>query len=404
MILKLVWRNLWRNGRRTTITAASIAFAVLFAILMQSYRIGVFNNMIKNVVSYFSGYIQIHQQGYWNEQVLDNCFEIDETLRKNLEQLPEITEIVPRIETFILVSKEDKTKGCFLIGTDVKKENNLTQLRKKLVKGAYFESPQSGCLIGEGLAERLNVYVNDTLVLYGQGYHGVIAAGKFSVTGIVRLPSPPMNNAFAYLPLQKVQSLLSAEGRLTSLSIGITNSQNLDPTKAHLQQKLGETYEVMDWKEIMPELWTHVKADNISFSVFVGILYLIIAFGFFGTILMMTAERKNEFGMLIAIGMKKSILQGILLAETLLITFMGVLLGVIISLPIVIYLSLYPIRLSGELATAYQQYGFEPVLPTELVPSVFFIQAIVVLIMALLVGLYPLLHVQKLEVLNALKK
>ena len=404
MILRLIWRNLWRNGRRTTITAASIAFAVLFAILMQSYRIGVFNNMIKNVVSYYSGYIQIHQLGYWSEQVLDNCFETDKKLFEQLEELPGITDIVPRIETFILVSKGDKTKGCLLIGTDAEKENNLTQLRKKLVKGAYFESPQSECLIGEGLAERLQAAVNDTLVLYGQGYQGVIAASKFRVTGIVHLPSPPMNNSFLYLSLQNAQGLLSAEGRLTSLSVGISNSQNLDPTKALLMQKLGERYEVMDWKEIMPELWTHVKADTISFSVFVGILYLIIAFGFFGTILMMTAERKNEFGMLIAIGMKKSILELVLLGETLLITLIGVLIGMIISLPIVIYLSRYPVRLSGELATAYQQYGFEPILPTELVPSVFFIQAIVVLAMALLIGLYPLLHVQRLEVLNALKK
>jgi putative ABC transport system permease protein len=148
MTLKLIWRNLWRNMRRTTITAASIAFAVVFAILMQSYRIGVFNNMIKNVVGYYSGYIQIHQLGYWNEQVLDNCFEVDVAMFKNIQSTPEISEIVPRIETFILISKEDKTKGCMLVGTDATQENKLTQLKSKVVKGNYFENDSNAIILG----------------------------------------------------------------------------------------------------------------------------------------------------------------------------------------------------------------------------------------------------------------
>lgn len=404
MMLKLVWRNLWRNRRRTAITAASIAFAVLFAILMQSYRIGVFNNMIKNVVGYYSGYIQIHQNGYWNEQVIDNCFETNDSLLNKVKENTQIVEIAPRIETFILISKGEKTKGCMLVGTDAIKENNLTELKKKVVKGEYLKNGNSTLLLGQGLAQRLGVSVNDTVVLFGQGYHGVLAAGKYKIIGIVDLHSPVMNNSFVYIPLKEAQSLLSAENRLTSLSLKLDDSKNLQTVLWNLKLKLESKYEAMSWEEMMPELSTHVKADTISFSVFVGILYLIIAFGFFGTVLMMTAERKNEFGMLIAIGMKKTTLKIVLLCETLLITIIGVTIGMAISLPIVIYLSKNPIRFTGEMAEAYQQYGFEPILPTELVPSVFFLQAIIVLCMALLVGLYPLWHIQRLTLINALKK
>lgn len=85
---------------------ASIAFAILAAILMQSFQIGVFNNLIKNVVGYYSGYVQIHQKGYWDEQVLDNCFVVDDALKNKLKQHPEINKLVPRLETFILASKE----------------------------------------------------------------------------------------------------------------------------------------------------------------------------------------------------------------------------------------------------------------------------------------------------------
>ncbi len=254
------------------------------------------------------------------------------------------------------------------------------------------------------MSERLNVSINDTIVLFGQGYHGLIAAGKYKITGIVDLPSPLMNNSFAYMPLPLAQKLLSAENRITSLSLKLNANKTIPPIQNTLKSKLGAAFEVMSWEEMLPELATHVKADTISFSVFIGILYLIIAFGFFGTILIMTTERKNEFGMLIAIGMKKSTLQLVLLGETILLTCIGALVGMFISLPIVIYLSKHPIRFSGELAEAYKQYGFEPILPTELVPSVFFFQTIIVLVMAILVGLYPLIHIGRLTVISALKK
>ena len=115
----------------------------------------------------------------------------------------------------------------------------------------------------------------------------------------------------------------------------------------------------MPWQEMMPEISNHIKADGFSFYIFSGILYLIIGFGLFGTVMMMTVERKYEFGMLIAIGMKKTKLEMILLGETLLITFFGIILGILFSMPLVIYLKEKPIRFSGETAKAYEQFGFE---------------------------------------------
>lgn len=404
MILKLIWRNLWRNSRRTLITMASIAFAVLFAVLMKSFQNGVFNNLIKNVVGYYSGYVQIHQNGYWNEQVLDNSFELKNTLTAQLQENPQIKEIVPRLETFVLASKGNTTKGCLLVGTDVVRENNLTQLKSKLIKGAYFEKNEEAVLLAEGLAERLNVSVNDTIVLFGQGFHGVMAAGKYKIKGIVHLASPAMNDAFVYLPLVATQYFLSAENRLTSISLGIDNPENTDAIVQNLKNGIGQQYEVMPWQVMMPEIANHIKADGFSFYIFSGILYLIIGFGLFGTVLMMTAERKYEFGMLIAIGMKKTKLELILLGETVLITFFGVLLGFILSLPLVIYLKERPIRFGGEIAKVYEQFGFEALFPTDVDQSIFFTQSFIVLAMAIVIGLYPLWHIRGLDPVKAMKK
>jgi ABC-type lipoprotein release transport system permease subunit len=383
---------------------ASIAFAVLFAIIMKSFQNGVFNNLIKNVVGYYSGYIQIHQKGYWDEQVLDNCFALDNSLIEKLKQNPQINVIVPRLETFVLISKGNSTKGCMLVGTDAVKENELTQLKNKIIKGAYFQNKEEAVILSEGLAKRINAAVNDTIVLFGQGYHGVMAAGKFKIKGIVHLASPAMNDAFVYLPLSATQYYLSAENRLTSLSLGIDNPEKMNAVVNSLQPSIGNNYEVMPWQEMMPEIANHIKADGFSFYIFSGILYLIIGFGLFGTILMMTVERMYEFGMLIAIGMKKSKLKIILLGETFLITLLGVVLGMVLSMPSVIYLQERPIRFSGEIAQAYEQFGFEALFPAEFDLNIFFTQSLIVLFMALLIGLYPLWFVSGLNPVNAMKK
>ena len=404
MILKLIWRNLWSNSRRTLITMASIAFAVLFAVLMKSFQDGVFNNLIKNVVGYYSGYVQIHQKGYWDEQILDNSFELKKELNNQLQQNHQITAIVPRLETFVLASKGNTTKGCLLVGTDAVRENKLTQLKSKLIKGSYFENNEATVLIAEGLAKRLEVSFSDTIVLFGQGFHGVMAAGKYKIKGIIHLASPEMNAAFVYLPLTATQSFLSAENRLTSVSLGIDDPENTDVIAQNIKAIIGQQYEVMPWQELIPDVANHIKADGFSFYIFSGILYLIIGFGLFGTVLMMTAERKYEFGMLIAIGMKKSKLQLIVFGETVLITFFGVLLGILLSLPLVLYLKEKPIRFGGELAKAYEQFGFEALFPTNVDQNIFITQSLIVLAMAVLIGVYPLWHIHGLDPVNAMKK
>ena len=228
-------------------------------------------------------------------------------------------------------------------------------------------------LLAEGLANRLNLKVNDTIVLFGQGYHDVMAAGKYKIKGIVYLASPQMNDSFVYLPLTVAQYFLSAQNRLTSISLGIDDPDNLETINQKLKSEVDKKYEVMSWEELLPEISNHIKTDTFNLYIFLGILYLIIGFGIFGTVLMMTSERKYEFGMLIAIGMEKSKLELVLLGETLLITVWGVVLGILLSMPFVIYFKEKPIRFGGELAKAYVQFGFEPIFPTDLNPNIFLI-------------------------------
>jgi ABC-type lipoprotein release transport system permease subunit len=178
----------------------------------------------------------------------------------------------------------------------------------------------------------------------------------------------------------------------------------LESIQQELAASTGPLYEVMTWKEMMPDIENHIRADSAGFYIWTGILYLIIAFGIFSTLLMMTAERKYEFGMLVAIGMKKMRLGLMLLAETFMITIMGTLMGLLLGLPLVWYFREKPIRFSGQVAKAYEQFGFEPIFPTVLEPQIFITQALIVFSLAFLIGLYPVWNARRIDPVKAMKK
>lgn len=395
---------MWRNRNRTAITMAAVFFAVILSVLTNSLQDGVFDNLIKNVVSFYSGYIQVHKQGYWDEQILDNTFEGSDQLEAQILQQNNVTAVAPRLESFALASSDSLTKGCMVIGINPEKENSITDLGNKVIKGEYLTENDKGVLLAEGLAKRLKLNLSDTLVLIGQGYHGAMAVGKYHIKGILKFGSPDLNDQSLYLSLQSAQELYSAENMLTSYVIGLENADILDPTAASIRGTLGENYEAMTWEEMMPEVIQHIRTDKGSMVIIQGVLYMLIGFGIIGTLLMMMVERKYEMGMLVAIGMKKIKLMQLLMIESILTVFSGCILGILASIPIVFYLYRYPIRFKGEMADVYEEFGFEAIFPTSTDPKIFLTQGMIVLILALVLSLYPIVKIARLNPVTAMKK
>ncbi|OWY20788.1 ABC transporter permease [Sphingobacteriales bacterium UPWRP_1] len=404
MLFKLAWRNLWRNRTRTLITMASVFFAVVLSVVTVALQQGIWENLIKNVVSFYTGYAQIHQNGYWEEQILDNSFENSPTLNQQVLQQPLVNALAPRLESFALASSEKITKGSLVIGVDPQSENRITALQNKIIQGSYLLPSDTAVLMAQGLANKLQLQLHDTVILLGQGFHGATAAGKYAIKGIVKFGSPELNDAAVYLPLALAQELYSAPNRLTSLVVGIADPPHLQTVTANLKQALGNAYEVMSWKELMPEIVQHMRTDTGGTYITIAILYLLITFGIFGTLLMMVAERRFEFGMLMAIGMKRRLLMWIVLLESVFISIAGCIVGMLISIPVVYYLKIYPLRFSGEVAEVYSRFGFEPVFPTTTKSSVFIEQALVVLLIALVLSLYPLYKVKTLNEVEAMRR
>lgn len=403
-LVKLAWKNLWRNKSRTAISMAAIFFAVVLSVLTSSLQEGVFGNLIKNVVSFYSGYIQVHQKGFWNERILDNTFEDTQALRLKIRNNENVLAVTPRLESFALASSADLTKGCMVVGIDPTLENGITQLKHKVIAGEYLSDNDTDVLAAQGLAQRLNLKLNDTLVLLSQGYQGATAAGKYRIKGLLKFGSPELNDQSLFLALPNAQKLYGAERRLTAYVLALDNNTLLNTTAQEVTKIIGNNYETMTWEEMMPQVIQHIRTDKGSMRIIQWILYLLVCFGIFGTLLMMMVERRYELGMLIAIGMKKRKLMQLLMMESLLSVATGCVFGIVASIPIVYYLAKYPIRFKGELAKVYEEFGFEAIFPTSTDSSVFVTQGLIVLLLGLLLSGYPVLKVARMDPATAMKK
>jgi putative ABC transport system permease protein len=403
-ILQLAWKNLWRNKSRTAITMAAVSFATVISMLAASLKEGIFNNLIKDIVSSYTGHVQVHLKGYQDEQVIENGFVPDSLLRKKINAMPGVDGITSRLESFALISSGETTKGCLVIGIEAQEKHGFTAMEEKITKGAYPSPHENGLLLSEGLALKLEKEVGDTVIIIGQGYHGASAAGKFLVKGIVVLGSPKLNERLVVMPLEQSQSLFAADSLATSWAVLLHDNIDPDQASKNIAAMTGNQLEVLPWGAIMPDIKQHIEADSGNMQFVQLILYFLVGFGIFSTLLIMMAERKIENGMLLALGMSKPRLQYLLLTESMLTVMMGAISGLLVSLPIVLYLKFNPLRISGSTADVYKRFGFEPLFPTSSNPAIFLKQGLTVFVLGLILGAYPIWVIFKMNALKAMKK
>ncbi len=357
--------------------------------------------MMDNIVRYYLGYAQIHQKGYWDDQTLENSFDA-QTVPASIEEDLEMT---PRLESFALASSGELTRGVLVVGIDPVKENAMTNLKNRITEGTYITANDDGVLVAEGLANLINLSVGDTLILVSQGYHGQNAVGAYPIKALVKFGAPDLNKQLVFLPLKLARYFYGTGERLTSLAINLSGRDALPAALATLQQKLPEDeFEVLDFKELMPELIEAQELDTAGSMLILWILYLLIAFGLLGTILMMTRERTYEFGVLTAIGTKKKTLAGMLWFEGLMIGIIGAIFGILLSIPIVYYLYSNPIQLTGKMAESYDKFGIEPIMKSTFESGIFVQQAVVVFFISSFLSIYPLWYIWKLKPVSAMRE
>jgi ABC-type lipoprotein release transport system permease subunit len=468
--LKIAWRNLWRNKRRTAITAASILFAVFFAVIMRSMQLGSYDHMINSAIESYAGFLQIQHPDYQGDPSLENTVAHSDSLLHAIERIEGVKAVVPRVETFALASTGEQTKGVIIMGIDPEKEHKLSNPENRMVRyritrhsvemlkanphipqiiklkldglpnnsysnkgtiamdfeldekkdkviideiassgkflGTYLQQNDSGVLVSDRLSKYLKLTIGDTLILIGQGFQGATAAGLYPIRGIVKIANPEIDNKLVYMTLQAAQHFSNLEDRVTLIAINLTD--NSDKNMLIMQNKLNsiinsEGMVVKNWKEFNKVLMQQIEGDNQSGKLMLGFLYLIIFFGIFGTILMMIHERYREFGVLVSIGMKKAKLATIIIIEVGFMSLIGVLSGLILSSPIIYFLSKYPIRLTGDMAQAMEDIGFDPIMPLAWFDTYMVWQGLVVALMVVMACILPLRKVYGLKEIEALR-
>ncbi len=364
---------------------------------------GSYSSMIDNVVKFYSGYIQVHEEDYWESKTINNSFVPHDSLIKRIHTVDEVTLTAPRLESFALASAEEITRGTMVIGIDPEKEKKIMDIGKWLESGDYLEKGDDGILVASDLARYLELEVGDTLVIIGQGYHGASAAGKYPIKGIIKFPSPELNRQTLYMSLEQCQEFYSAENLITALVLMIEDQYDLNKAMRQLERKIGSPYSVMSWEEMQPEMLQMIEADRAGAVIMKAILYILIGFGILGTIIMMISERHREMGVMVAIGLQRFKLSAILFYETVFIGLIGVLAGFAGSVPLIAYFYNNPIPLTGDAAKTMEQMGIEPLLYFSWLPSVFYNQVITVFIITAVIAIYPVFISNKLKVHLALR-
>lgn len=401
--LKIAWRNLWRNTRRTLITSASVFFGVFFAIFMTSVQKGSFENMIGNMARFYSGYIQIQQTDFKENPGVNNSFQISQQFEEQINTNKRITSSASRIQTFALASNETTSFPAIIFGVNPEDENFISQLSKHIEEGEYISGGSKDLMIGKVLANNLNLNVGDSLILLGQGYHGVTAVGIYKVAALLDFPLPDLSKQIIYMDLANCQEFVSIQGKITSKIIMVENTEDVNKVMSDLESGVGGDIVIYSWKDLMPELLNLIEGKEASSAMVKSLLFMIIGFGVWATIMMMMHERKRELGVMIAIGFQKSKLLFMMLTESFLIGIIGIISGLAVSYPIMWYMFKNPIIITGEMAETYKNMGFEPKISFSINPEIFYNPAITIMIIFMLVSLYQIYYVAKLKVVDSLK-
>ena len=404
MLIKLAWKNIWRNKKRTIIVTLSIFFAVVLSCVMRSMQIGSFDYMIHSLAHMHLGYAQIQNPEFLDNPSLDNSIKADSSMAGQIRKIKYISGSAYRLETYALLSNDTLTRISKIIGIDPHNERNITDIRGKIIQGNYLVPGDRDVLIGDDLATKLGLALNDTLVLLSTGYHGMSAAALLKIKGIVHFPIKQMNQRMLYMDISQAQNIFSMPGRATSFVITVDHINHLDNTIAQMKNISSESQVIRSWQDLMPEIEQTIQMKTGSNYIMIGILYMVIGFGIFGVIMMMTMEREKEYGILHSVGMNKFKMISVSLTENFFIVLLGVGVGILFSLPVLSHMADNPIHVFGEIAKSWDQLGIEPVLTFSNNAGIFINQALIIFIISAFCSLYPLIFLSRLKIVNALKK
>ncbi len=403
MLIRIAWRNIWRNPARSLVILLSVAIGLWAGIFIVAFYEGVIQQRIRSAIDNELSHIQIHHPAFRDEQDLRFDLQPSDSLTSMLKQLPAVQQWSQRIVANGMVSTSAGSSGARVNGVDPAAEAAMTGLSAKVKDGQWFSGEgRNEVLIGEALAQKLRLTTGKKLVITLTDRTGEISSGAFRIRGIFRTASQPFDETNIYIRRTDADRLGAMEGRVVEVAIRLHQDVETDAIAGIINQRFPEL-EVKTWRELSPEMELLVVTTGQTIYIFMGIIMLALAFGIINTMLMAILERTREIGMLIALGMARMRIFWMILMETLLLVLAGAPAGMIPAVLTVMYTRKNGIDLS-VFSEVLSSFGWDTRVYPFLEAGMLLRVLALVTLTALLSALLPARRALRLKPADALRK
>ena len=353
-MLRLAWRNVWRNGRRSLINVAAMGFGLTAIMFGQSLIISLQVQLIEKATGSITGHVRI-QRGDVDESKFPDKFMADpEPGARLLDKDPRISVWGRRIQMTGLISSPNASLGALICAVEPDKERTLTDMSTYIKEGTYLDADGKGIVMGRKIANRLDVRLGEKVVLMAQAADGSMGAEAFRLMGIHQTGSESFDGQIVWVPLKAMQELLSRPGQANQLAARLNDINQVDAVARDLDAALGPgNVRAITWKAIDREILAIQAFQNGLLTIVLIVIFAIVALGILNTQLMSIFERVREFGVLMAIGARPRWIVRLILAESLLLGLIGALLGITVGAVLIAYFGRHGLHLPLGDALSY---------------------------------------------------
>jgi ABC-type lipoprotein release transport system permease subunit len=402
-VLRLAWRNVWRNGRRSLINVAAMGFGLAAIMFGQSMMRSLQYQLVEKATGSFTGHVRIQRADVDEPKFPDKFMTDPEPAAKLMAADTRILAWGRRLQLTGLVSSPKMSLGALISGVEPDRERRITDMAGYVKEGSYLKAGEKGIVMGRKIAGRLDVRLGEKVVLMAQAADGSMGAEVFRVVGISETGSESFDGQMVWIPLAAMQELLGRPGQANELAAKLKDLDQADAVAADLNARLGPgNVSALTWKRIDKEILGIESFQNGLLTIVLFVVFAIVALGILNTQLMSLFERVREFGVLMAIGARPRWIVRLVLIESALLGLVGTSLGIVLGAALIGHFGRSGLRLPvGD--------AFKYFLPF---PSVIFLRpawgmhafaCITVFVVTLLATLPPALRAGRLKPAEALR-
>jgi len=403
LTLKIAYRNIYRQKRRTFLTILTMFGGFALAAISIGWADGTYNNIINMFTRNRLGHIQIHREGYLDRPTLYKTITDYDKIGKTIDGIENVEAWTPRIFSAGLVSVGEKTTGVQIIGIDPAREDKTTNFNRKLTDGRSFSDTAAfETILGKGLAEILKTKVGDKAVIVSQGADGSIANDLYTIVGLIDCGDEIANQTSFYLHIDDTRELLVLYGQIHEIVIVVDHLDQVEEATEQLQATIDNPkLDIDPWQVVAKSFYQAMQADKQGSWISLFVIILIVAVGVLNTVLMTVLERTREYGVLRAIGTGPGQIFRLVVYEVGIMAVISIIVGAILALIGLYLLSIYGIPFPGD-GFDYGGVKFTHAYG-EINLMAFLAPTIAVLLSAMLVSIFPALRAARIAPARAMR-